>query len=150
MFDAEEYFAQVEKRLRSCRGAKIDPYGPKVTPVESWEKWEAIVWRAHICWEGQGEVLEVVDAWSRRRKKRVMHDFSYHFMCSDGSCIFRLDTHGHEIPYDGPCHIHIGPGEEAFEDGDVRLKGLTLAGLNFLDAFGWVHKYLKAKKLPWE
>ena len=77
-----------------------------------------------------------------------MHNFSYQFMHADGSCIFRLDTHGEEIPYDGTCHIHIGLDQ--FEDDDSDLHGLSLAERNFLDAFSWAHKYLKGKKMPWE
>jgi hypothetical protein len=148
VFDAEKYFAQVDNRLRSCRGAKVDSQGPKVTPVGGWERWEVILWRAQMEWEKSGETLNVVDAWTRKRRKQVMHNFSYQFMQADGSCIFRLDTHGEEIPYDGTCHIHIGLDQ--FEDDDSDLHGLSLAERNFLDAFSWAHKYLKGKKMPWE
>jgi len=77
-----------------------------------------------------------------------MRDFSYHFMQADGTCIFRVDTHGEEKSYETPCHIHIG--KEMFEAGDPALHGLSLNGVDFLTVFGWVHKYLKGKKMPWE
>lgn len=146
MFDVEEYFSQVDNRLRSCRDAKIYSDGPKVTPVGGWETWELIVWRASIEWAKHGMKLAVFDAWTRRRKKRIMRNFSYHFMRDEGACIFRLDTHGNEVPYSDPCHIHIG--ERTFEDGDADLRGLSLSELSFLDAFGWIHKHLKGKKCP--
>jgi hypothetical protein len=148
MFDAEKYIAQVQNRLRSCRNAQIQySLGPKVAPEGPWDKWEAIVWRLRIQWGGNGEILQVVDAWVRKRGP-VMHDFSYHFMEADGTCIFRVDTHGQQIPYESPCHIHIG--SQTFESGAPELHGLSLANVNFLNMFGWVHKYLKGKKMPWE
>ena len=41
----------------------------EITPVDDWDRWEVILWRAHIKWEKSGEVLQIVDAWTRKRKK---------------------------------------------------------------------------------
>jgi hypothetical protein len=148
MFNAEEYFALVEDRLRSTKDAEIDSSGPTVTP--SWDKWEVIVWRATIEWIKRDEVLQIVDAWSRRRRALVMHDFSYHFMRANGECIFRIDSHGEEIPYEGACHVHVGPNEDPIKDGDSRLHGHPLCAITFEEAFKLVHKHLKGRKMPWD
>jgi len=156
MFDPELYVGQVKKRIHSCRGATINYFlGPLVSPSSaetSWDRWETIHWRARIEWVANKEILDVVDSWSRKRRSQIMHDFRYQFMEASGACIFRVDTHGDEIPYEETCHIHLGSDDdEAFEEGDPRIKGLKLSEIDFLKAFGWVHKYLKHdKKMPWE
>ena|SRR5271157_2530664 len=149
MFNAEEYFALVEDRLRSTKDAEVTSFGPIVTP--NWDRWEVILWRGKIEWLKRDEVLQIVDGWSRKRRAQVMHDFSYHFMRTDGECIFRIDSHGEEIPYEGPCHVHIGPHEDQIiEDGDPRLREYSLRAVDFEEVFKLVHKHLKGRKLPWD
>lgn len=148
VFDVQEYFAQVQDRLRTCQGDAKIISSLKIEPPNDWERWQLIVWKAKINWEQRGEVLEVLDCWSRRRRKMLMHTFSYHFMKSDGECIFRLDTHGEEIPYHGACHVHIGP--ERLDHDDSRLHGHSLSEMNFVKLLGLVYKHIKGKKLPWD
>ncbi len=74
-------------------------------------------------------------------------------MQADGTLIFRLDSHGNEIPYDGTCHIHIGQQEDSemvLKDDDARLRGHRLSKITFLDAFNLVHRHLKGKEMPWD
>jgi hypothetical protein len=74
-------------------------------------------------------------------------------MQSDGTRIFRLDTHGDEISYDGKCHVHVGPDdakEKILEDDDARLHGYRLTEISFINAFALAHLYLKGKKMPWD
>ena len=149
MFDAEEYFAQVARQLGSCR-AKIGVDGPHYFPER--EKWEAIHFNVIIEFPS-GEILEVGDYWQRRRRNVLLHTFHYQFMQADQTRIFRLDTHGGEIPYDGKCHVHVGPEgpkEKTFEDDDSRLHGYRLSKITFLNAFALAHQYLKGKKMPWD
>jgi hypothetical protein len=149
MFDAEEYFAQVEKQLGSCR-ATVGVDGPHYFPDQ--EKWEAIHFNVIIEFPS-GEILEVGDYWQRRRRNVLLHTFHYQFMQADQTRIFRLDSHGGEIPYDGKCHVHVGPEgakEMTFEDDDSRLRGYRLSEITFLNAFALVHHYLKGKKMPWD
>jgi hypothetical protein len=155
MFDAKEYFVQVERLLGSCRastvGIEIVIDGPHYLP--SLEHWEVITFKARIAWPS-GEVLEVLDLWERRdRKWHLMHDFHYQFMQANTDLIFRLDTHGEKIPYDGKCHVHLGPEgpkERILEDDDSRLHGYRLTKIDFLNVFALVHKYLNHKQMLWD
>jgi hypothetical protein len=149
MFDAEEYFAQVAKQLGSCR-ATVSVDGPHYFPDQ--EKWEVIQFNVKIEFPS-GEILEVGDYWQRRRRNLLLHTFQYQFMQADQTCIFRLDSHGGEIPYDGKCHVHVGAKgteEKTFEDDDSRLRGYRLSEITFLSAFALAHRYLKGKKMPWD
>jgi hypothetical protein len=105
MFDAEDYFAQVAKHLGSCR-AKVDVDGPHYFPDRG--NWEVIQFNVTIEFP-TGEILEVGDYWQRRRRNVLLRTFHYQFMEADQTRIFRLDSHGGEVPYDGKCHVHIGP-----------------------------------------
>jgi hypothetical protein len=157
MFNAEEYFERVEKHLASCRattvGVEMGIDGPHFFPTR--ERWEVITLNALIKWPS-GEILDVLDTWQRRRRNTLMRTFSYHFMHSTGGLIFRLDTHGEEIPYDGKCHIHVRSGarELLLEDDDSRLHGFRLSEIDFLNAFALVHTHLKKqlgdKVMPWD
>ena len=76
----------------------------------------------------------MLDCWQRRRRNVLMHTFHYQFMGADGAVIFRLDTHGGEIPYDGTCHVHVGPEgpkEKILEDDDSRLHAIGFPGSAF-------------------
>jgi len=95
----------------------------------------------------------VGDYWQRRRRNVLLRTFHYQFMEADQTRIFRLDSHGGEVPYDGKCHVHIGPEgpkEKILEDDDSRLHGYRLSEITFLDAFKLAHQYLKGKKMPWD
>jgi hypothetical protein len=83
--------------------------GPHFFPRR--ERWEVITLNALIRWPS-GEVLDVLDAFARGRRNTLMRTFSYHFMHGTGDLIFRLDTHGDSIPYDGKCHIHVMSGKK--------------------------------------
>lgn len=149
MFDAEEYFEQVAKELESCRAAMgVD--GPHYFP--SLHRWEAIQFKLILKFP-TGELLDVGDYWQRRRRNILTHTFHYQFMQADGTHIFRIDTHGNEIPYDGACHIHLGPDgpkQKTLEDDDSRLHGYRLTEISFLNVFSLVHMYLKGKPMPWD
>jgi hypothetical protein len=155
MLDAKEHFVLVERHLGSCRavtpGIEIGIDGPHYSP--NVEHWEVIMFKALIRWPS-GEVLDALDLWERKEKKgRLMHTFHYQFMQANTDLIFRLDTHGEKIPYDGKCHIHLGPEgpkERILEDDDSRLHGYPLSKVDFLNAFALVHRYLKHKKMPWD
>jgi hypothetical protein len=149
MFDAELYFDQVARELNSCR-ATIGVDGPHYYPTRS--KWEAIQFSVIVEFPS-GEVLDVGDYWQRRGRQGLTHTFHYQFMQSDGTRVFRLDTHGEEIPYDGKCHVHLGPEgpqEKTLEDDDARLHGYRLTEISFINAFALAHLHLKGKKMPWD
>ena len=150
MFDAVDHFAQVDRRLSSgCRTAvAIEVEGPRFSPTK--EKWRVITLNLKIEWS-TGEVLEVGDYWQHGEKRNdIHHTFSYQFMQGDGSCIFRLDTEGQEIPYDGVCHLHIGPDETRFDDDHSQLHGFGLSGITFIEVFALVHRHLKGRPMPWD
>jgi len=149
VFDAEEYFEQVAKELNSCRG-KVGGDGPHFYPNRA--KWDAILFNVIVEFPS-GEILDVGDYWQRRGREGLTRTFHYQFMQADGTRVFRLDTHGGEIPYEGACHVHLGPetsNETVLEDDDARLHGYSLTGISFLNAFALAHRYLKGKKLPWD
>jgi hypothetical protein len=149
VFNAEEYFAQIEKELGSCR-ATVGADGPRYFPSRA--QWDVIQFKVIVEFPG-GEVLDVGDYWQRRGREGLTHTFHYQFMQADGTRIFRLDSHGDEIPYDGTCHIHIGPEDgrdTILEDDDARLHGYRLSGITFLNAFALAHLYIKGKDMPWD
>ena len=105
---------------------------------------------ARIEWP-TGEVLEIGDYWSRGAKRNeITHTFNYQFMEHDRSCIFRLDTEGEGISYDGLCHLHVGANEERFDDDDSQLHGFRLSGMNILTVLGLVRKHLNGEPMPWD
>jgi hypothetical protein len=149
MFDTEAYFGQVERQLHSCR-AEIGLDGPHYLPTRN--RWEAIFFKVIVQFPS-GEVLDVGDYWQRRGREGLTHTFHYQFMEGDGTLIFRLDTHGEEIPYDGKCHVHVGPddrNETILEDDDARLHGYRLTQTSFINAFALAHLHLKGKSMPWD
>jgi hypothetical protein len=150
MFDAADHFEHVEKRLSSgCRttvAREVD--GPHFSPTK--ENWRFITLNLRIEWP-TGEVLEVGDYWRRGRRNDIGHTFQYHFMEGDNfSCIFRFDTEGEEIPYDGICHLHVGPDQTRFDDDDSQLHGFGLRGVTFVEVFKLVHLHLNNKPMPWD
>ena len=149
MFDINAHFDQVETYLgSSCQTAIFDEIeGPHFSPSK--EKWGLVTLNARIEWP-TGEVLEVGDYWSRSGRNEIRHTFNYQFMESDGSCIFRLDTEGEEISYDGLCHLHVGASEERFDDDHSQLHGFRLSSVNSLTILGLVHRHLNGQPMPWD
>jgi hypothetical protein len=150
MVDVFHHFELVERHLGTCcrTAIALEVEGPHFTPNR--EKWKVIVLNATIEWP-TGEKLVIGDYWVRGEKRQdVRHTFHYQFMRSDCACIFRLDTEGEEIPYDGKCHLHIGPNEERFDDDDSQLHGLRLSEVNLLTVFALVHLHLNGDPLPWD
>ena len=150
MFDAADHFEHVEKRLGSgCRTAvTIEVDGPHFSPPK--ENWHFITLNLRIEWP-TGEVLEVGDYWRRGEKRNdIGHTFNYQFIQGDNSCIFRLDTEGEEIPYDGVCHLHIGPDETRFDDDHSQLHGYPLRGITLIEVLKLVHLHLNDKPMPWD
>lgn len=150
MFDATDHFDEVDRRLSSgCRTAvDVKVEGPHFFP--STEKWRVIHLNLRIEW-ATGEVLDVGDYWRRgERRSDIGHAFRYQFMQSDNSCIFRLDTENEEIPYDGFCHLHVGPGEIRFDDGHSQLHGFGLRGITLIEVLQLVYLHLNGKPMPWD
>lgn len=150
MFNAADYFEKVEKRLSSgCRTAVARQVeGPHFFP--STEEWRLIRLNLRIDW-ATGEVLDVGDYWRRGEgRNEVGHAFHYQFMQADGSCIFRLDTENEEIPYDGVCHLHIGPRETRFDDDHSQLHGFGLRGITLIEVLKLVHLHLNGRTMPWD
>jgi hypothetical protein len=149
LFDAETYFDTALRALASCeRKLNADIVSRGVAVQGSWHSWELIVWRVTITFTS-GHVLEILE--SHEKKMRIKHyrKAKYHFMDADRKCIFRVDTHKDSIPFDDPCHLHFGE-HETIEDGDPRLRGQSLIGIDFLTVFSWVHQYLEGKPLIWQ
>ena len=148
MFDAEAYFDAVSKALSTCESyAEIK--NPQLTVRRCWQDWEVIVWRAEIHFSS-GEIADCLEAHERKmRVRKHFRKLKYHFMSEQKECIFRLDTHRSSIPFDEPCHLHVGASEMEIQDGDPRLCGTSLVEINFLDAFKWIHAYLEGKPFPW-
>jgi len=137
--------------LESCKGVTIlEKLGPIIEPEGgNWQNWRTIIFRLTIRL-ATGEILEVLDCFERRRKNQVSRTFRYHAMDVNNQCLFRFDTEGEAIPLDEPCHIHIGPNQHRLDDDDARLRGFSLSGRTFLDAFSLLHQHLKGRGMPWE
>ncbi len=147
MFDAQAHFALIERVLATDQGRfAIETKG--VIVEKSWQNWYVIQWRATIRFLS-GHELEVLELY-RRTADSILKSVSYHFMDDVGKCIFRFDTHGHEVALATPCHIHLGETEETFENGHGRLCGFSLETVDFLEAFRLAHSKINSNRLPWE
>lgn len=157
MFDAERYFETVGQVLATCQDY-TELTGDPIKVDPGWSDWQLIVWRTGITF-ASGHFLDVVEIHTKKsfveihgNKKKIVHyrKAKYHFMEQDGSCIFRVDTHQTQIPFNEPCHLHDGEQEIRVEHGDPRLKGQSLIGIDFLTIFGWIHQHLDGKLFIWQ
>lgn len=110
-----------------------------------------IVWRVTITFPS-GHVLEILESHEKKMKIKHYRKAKYHFMDPDRKCIFRVDTHRTSIPFDEPCHLHVGDGEteRVIEDDDPCLRGQSLIGIDFPTILAWVEQYMERKLLIWE
>ena len=129
----------------------MDPHGPYVLPGnDNWDEWQLIEFRLD-CTFVSGERLSVIDNYSRKNiNAKIYRLFNFQFMHPSGDLIFRLCTHGEEIPSEDPPHLHPGRDDIRWHDGDGALKGFELREIGFPEAFKLVHDYLEKKGLPWE
>lgn len=74
---------------------------------------------------------------------------NYQLLGMDDKAIFRFCTHGLPIQGDQPAHLHDASGE-TIEEGDARLGGQSLVGIDFLLFFKYVCSYMEGNRLPWE
>jgi len=151
VFDAQRYFENSMRLLGSCE-SYAEIIGEGVQVEKDWHSWEVILWRITITFPS-GEVLEVLEAHEKKTEKRTTKHYrkaKYHFMDPDHKCIFRVDSHKTSIPFDKPCHLHIGEHETVIEDGVSRLRGESLIGIGFPTIFSWVDQYLDGKLLIWQ
>lgn len=150
MFEPNPYFLNVERVLNNSRARyTIDDDGPIIQQTPEGE-WSVIVWKARIQFHS-GHNLEVLECYARKLRGQVLKCLNYQFMDGEGQLIFRVDTHGIEVPLDACCHIHIGGAAEVITDNsDPRLGSLRLEDINFLGVFSLVFRHLKNKQLPWE
>jgi len=149
MFDVETYFAQIETRLKACRGQTVclDVEGPHIKRDRN-GRWIGATLNIDIEW-ATGEILSVGDYWSNK-DKFALHEFSYHFMRADNSLIFRLSSHGRTIKHGFPSHVHVGEPQQTIEDGDPRLHGYRLVSITLIEALELIQVYALGNRLPWE
>jgi hypothetical protein len=62
--------------------------------------------------------------------------------------ILLVDGHGRLVPFDEPCHLHIGG--EVFTDDDARLRGTSLREFGFMQALDWTCRIIEGRPLPWQ
>jgi len=149
LFDAEHYFETALQTLASCESyVEIDSRGVEIQG-SSWHAWDVIVWRATVTF-ATGHVLEILESHEKKMKIKHYRKVKYQFMDPDHKCIFRVDTHKTSIPFDESCHLHIGEDEAVIEEGDPRLQGVSLIGIDFLTISSWVHQHLDGKLLIWQ
>jgi hypothetical protein len=145
LFDANQYFDLVQQTIATCdgysnvtgRGVKIEPDG---------ENWNRITWLNDIEFTS-GHSLRILE-FHKRDGKQHLRKVKYHLMDADRRCLLRVDNHEQAVPFDDPCHIHLG--NQQFDEGDPRLRGISLCGIGFPEVFSWVHKILDGTPLPWE
>jgi len=148
LFDAQSYFENALRALASCESyAEIVSSGVQVQ--EKWHSWELILWRVTITF-ASGEVFEIFESHEKRMKIGHYRKVKYHFMNAGHECIFRVDTHSGAIPFDDPCHLHVGADETVIEEGDPRLHGQSLVGVNFLTILSWVNQHMDGRPFIWE
>jgi hypothetical protein len=148
LFDGQQYFDTALRALGSC-DSYTEVEGPGVKVEGTWHSWKIISWRITIKFSS-GEVLEVLEFHEKKMKIKHYRKAKYHFMDGSSKTIFRIDTHKASIPFDEPCHIHIGENEDELEEDDPRLHGQSLVAIEFLTVFNWVHQHLEGKPFPWQ
>lgn len=85
--------------------------------------------------------------WKSDRK--ILKKISYQYMDSEGSLIFRLDSH--HLPVDLRSSLHLDiPGKRHIDEGDPFLHGLLIAKSDFFTAFEWICRRLSGQSFPWE
>ena len=149
-FDPRRYFEKVERLLNSDHHiGSFSRNGPKISP--NLENWSIIAWRETVEFLS-GHKLDFSDNY-RSLAGQVMRSFRFHFGDEHGRLVFRFDNHGRHVHCDAPCHLHIPdshiPSEDVIEDGDKRLNGLSLIGVDFLVVHKLIHRFFKSGELPW-
>jgi hypothetical protein len=153
VFDARDprrYFQTFTNTVDSCKHIKTKTMeGPHALP--SWEDWTLLTMQMK-CKFYSGERLEVIEDYVRKSPTNpILINQAYQFMESSGrDLIFRIDTHGQLVPPTESCHIHIGAGTDRIQDGDHRLNGFALQGINFPKVFHLIFEYLEDRKFPWD
>lgn len=146
MFDAQAHFELVNGVLSTDRG-RFEIEENELRVETDWDNWSIITWRATIRFSA-GHVLAVAEMYKRDSDGSIGNSFGYHLMDDQKQCIFRFDTHGECVAIGEPCHVHLG--EELFENGDPRLCGYSLQGVDFFEAYKLSHMVFKSERLPWD
>ena len=112
------------------------------------KQWKLVTWRLEIDFPS-GIRLEAFEAHRRGERGIHLRKIKYQLLTDEDELIFRIDCHGVAVPFDDCPHIDLPNGENRIEEGDFRLKQMSLRGLDFITMIKLVNEFLNTGRLPW-
>jgi hypothetical protein len=149
VFNPEEYFAHVERALNQWDHYRDETgLDLKIKRDGFTCQWELIIWRFDVRFP-DGRRLDALETHKRGNNRQHLRKIKYQLRFPNGDLIFRVDCHQNAIPYDECPHIDLPNGAPRIDEGDPRLDGRSLRGMDFLRMIEWVNELLEKERLPW-